>query len=909
MGPGEAIQIRSLNAISGDVAFLGIPNQRGVELAIADYGPIGGHDVTIGAGMDDLCSADGGQAAAQMIVADQDVVGVIGTSCSGAATAASPLISAAGMVMISGSNTSPALTSDLAGTAGKNYHAGYYRTAHNDLYQGAAAASFALDVLGVSTAAAIHDGDPYTEGLATAFADAFKAGGGTITGFTAVNKGDSDMVPVLTEVAAGTPELLFFPIFQPEGDFIIQQVLTVSGLGDTVMMAADGLLNSNYMALPETEGMYFSGPDVRYGANYNQATGQTGDAFLAAYEAEWGEAPAAPFWAHSYDATTLLLDAIAAASYDDGGTLVIDRAGVREHLNAVTDYSGIIGLISCDAFGDCGSQKITVIGHADSGDVAASNANVVYEYAPGGSSLGEGNLVVPAPRPVFGGTLRVAVEAETDGLNPTVNRFAVSAYQMAGAVFESLTAWDQTGTAVPYLAESITSSDNLMDWDVTLRPGIMFHDGTPVTSEAILLAFQRQLADPLISLALKPMFPVDDPDTDEYELAEIIDDLTVRFHMSRPTASFSSYLVGQLGIVVSPTWLRAAMEDPTLNQAPVGTGPFRFDSRVQDQMTRFVRNDDYWNGDVYLDAVEFYIYTDSEIAADAMSVGDLDVVATSNVDAILSLRDQDGLTLIEDDTGEEGFGMLNTSKAPFNDIRARKALTYATARQDYLEFIGQGILRPADTWFTPEHPFHNPDVVQEADTPDLATPLVADYCTELPENCTDGKINMEFQFSGPSVIQERIYDILSDGWSDHFNITKEMLLQDDHITQVAFGLYDWVTWRQMGVPDPDVDALWLICEAISVLSLNWPRYCDPARDDLLFAQRASTDDDVRAEIWKEVVQMVNQDYTYIIFNHTLWSNAFAPRVKNVCGPESPDGVALMCTVNGSNGVGHLWMEE
>jgi hypothetical protein len=47
----------------------------------------------------------------------------------------------------------------------------------------------------------------------------------------------------------------------------------------------------------------------------------------------------------------------------------------------VTDYSGIIGLITCDAFGDCGSQKITVIGHGDSGDVSASNANVVYEYA------------------------------------------------------------------------------------------------------------------------------------------------------------------------------------------------------------------------------------------------------------------------------------------------------------------------------------------------------------------------------------------------------------------------------------------------------------------------------------------------------------------------------------------------
>ncbi len=382
---GEAIQIRSLNAISGDVAFLGIPNENGIRMAVEDYGQIHGFDVEVGTGLDDLCSADGGQAAAQMIVADQDVVGVIGTSCSGAATAASPLISAAGMVMISGSNTSPALTSDLAGTAGKNYHAGYYRTAHNDLYQGAAAASFAIDVLGVSTAAAIHDGDPYTNGLAQAFADAFEAAGGTITGFTAVNKGDTDMVPVLTEIAAGSPEMLFFPIFQPEGDFIVQQVRGVSGMETTILMAADGLLNSNYMALEETEGMYFSGPDIRYGANTNQSTGKTADSFLAAYTEEWGEDPAAPFWAHSYDATTLLLDAIAAASYDDGGTLVIDRAGVREFLNSVTDYSGIIGLITCDAFGDCGSQKITVIGHADSTDVSASNANVVYEYAPGGS--------------------------------------------------------------------------------------------------------------------------------------------------------------------------------------------------------------------------------------------------------------------------------------------------------------------------------------------------------------------------------------------------------------------------------------------------------------------------------------------------------------------------------------------
>ena len=378
---GEDIQIRSLNAITGDVAFLGIPNQRGVEQAIADFGDIHGFSVTIGTGLDDLCSADGGQAAAQTIVADDDVVGVIGTSCSGAATAASPLISAAGMVMISPSNTSPALTSDLAGTAGDNYHAGYYRTAHNDLFQGAAMAKFVYEDLGVSAAAAIHDGDPYTQGLAQAFADAFEGLGGTVTGFTGVNKEDTDMVPVLTEIAAGSPGALFFPIFQPAGDMVADQAPGVSGLEGTILLGADGLQVQSFMELPQADGMYLSGPDLRYGDNTNQSTGVTAAQFLADYEANNGNAPEARFWAHSYDATTILLEAIKAESYVDGDDLVVDRAGVREYLDNLSGYEGIIGTLSCDDFGDCGAARITVVQN-NSADFQGSLENVVFEFAP-----------------------------------------------------------------------------------------------------------------------------------------------------------------------------------------------------------------------------------------------------------------------------------------------------------------------------------------------------------------------------------------------------------------------------------------------------------------------------------------------------------------------------------------------
>ncbi|MCH2443762.1 MAG: BMP family ABC transporter substrate-binding protein, partial [Acidimicrobiales bacterium] len=79
-------------------------------------------------------------------------------------------------------------------------------------------------------------------------------------------------------------------------------------------------------------------------------------------------------------------DAISAASYDDGGTLVIDRAGVREYLNSIAGYSGIIGVLTCDDFGDCGSQRISVIQHNDSSDWQAGTANVVFTYNPASSA-------------------------------------------------------------------------------------------------------------------------------------------------------------------------------------------------------------------------------------------------------------------------------------------------------------------------------------------------------------------------------------------------------------------------------------------------------------------------------------------------------------------------------------------
>ena len=182
--------------------------------------------------------------------------------------------------------------------------------------------------------------------------------------------------------------------------------------------------------------------------------------------------------------------------------------------------------------------------------------------------------------------------------------------------------------------------------------------------------------------------------------------------------------------------------------------------------------------------------------------------------------------------------------------------------------------------------------------PEMAAPLVAEYCGDNPDNCADGKINMEFQYSGPSVLQDRIFDVLSAGFEPYFNVTKDMLLQDDHITQTAIGMFDFLTWRQMGARNPDGDGVWIVCDAIGVLSLNWPRYCSPERDEILYGARGNTDRDAVVQAWKDIAVNVQESYTYVMFTHTLWNATYAPNVRGMCDGGYPDGSTYYCRGTG-----------
>jgi branched-chain amino acid transport system substrate-binding protein len=352
----DPILIGSLQALSGVMAADGSCNLRTAELAVADR-------------------KEGGATAASMIVADPQIAGIIGPTCSGAAASAMKVVAEAGLVMISGSSTAPSLTS-VGGEPGVDWQPGFLRTSQNDALSGRAAATFAFEVLGVTQAATINDGDPYTRGLTDTFEQVFTELGGEVVLSAAVNKGDTDMGPVLTAVIRSGTELLFFPVFRPEGDYIVLQAREMGDLEDVTLMNAEGLYQSAFVdEVGEAGGgLHLVIPTA--------PESQARDAFVSRYEAAYGEAPTTVYYAHMYDAANLLLNAIeAVAVLEKDGTLHIGRQALRETLYGTAGYQGLTGSLNCDEYGDCGVARFQVLRLDDpAAGLEGLAANVVYTW-------------------------------------------------------------------------------------------------------------------------------------------------------------------------------------------------------------------------------------------------------------------------------------------------------------------------------------------------------------------------------------------------------------------------------------------------------------------------------------------------------------------------------------------------
>jgi branched-chain amino acid transport system substrate-binding protein len=351
--PSESVHIACWFVVAGPDASLGTDTKRGVEIAMEDKGgKVLGFPLKLTV-QDTGCNAEGGQAAATKLAADPTIVAAIGSTCSSEARPGVPILWKAGIATVSPSATSPDLTDPTK--RGREFD-GFLRTAHNDKVQGAVAAEFAWKQLKAKRAATIHDGSIYAEKLQAIFAETFKKLGGTITSQEAVAPTDTDMRPVLTKIATGKPEFIYYPVFIAAGGHITRQVKEVKGLEKVALMGADGIFSPDfYKAAGEAAvGMYHSSPDFSaFGSGYKT--------FLERHQKKYGEKPIAPFHAHAYDASMMIFAAIEkVAKKGPDGTLSIGRRALRDALYATKNFKGLTGNLTCDKYGDCADPRIAI---------------------------------------------------------------------------------------------------------------------------------------------------------------------------------------------------------------------------------------------------------------------------------------------------------------------------------------------------------------------------------------------------------------------------------------------------------------------------------------------------------------------------------------------------------------------
>ena len=375
IAPGESVKIGVIQDLSGGASVFGRVQLNSINLALEHRSRrVLGRPIELQI-EDEICSEEGGKNSVFKILSDPQVVAILGTTCSGAAASASKIMSEAGLVMISGVNSAPGLTS-IRGDRGSDQYPGYFRISSNDSLRGSAAAKFAIEELGITRAATIDDGDAYTRGSTEIFSRDFTRLGGEIVLNARIDKGDTDMKPVLTSVVNSRAELLYFPLFAGEGVQIVRQMNEMDELKDIKKICASPMLVESVIASmgSDAAGMYGTASTIPEGPDYEE--------LIKNYKGRYGEKPASSGASAAYDSVNILLDAIEKISViDEDGTIYIGRQELRDTLYSTKNYKGTTGILSCDQFGDCGLSTIKIERFDSSPDDENKiELKVVYEY-------------------------------------------------------------------------------------------------------------------------------------------------------------------------------------------------------------------------------------------------------------------------------------------------------------------------------------------------------------------------------------------------------------------------------------------------------------------------------------------------------------------------------------------------
>lgn len=321
--------------------------------------------------------------------------------------------------------------------------------------------------------------------------------------------------------------------------------------------------------------------------------------------------------------------------------------------------------------------------------------------------------------------LEIAVPASPAGLDPHITTAFATFEVINGTIYEGLTAIDQDLTVIPGLAESWTISPDGKTYTFKLRSGVQFHDGSAMTADDVVASIKRVQSKDIASPLASRVAMVDS--------ATAADPQTVVLTLNEPSAP----LLGSLAtIAIVPKAMEA--DKDTLQKAPDGTGPFKFEEWQPNSFIELARNDAYWGGAAKLDGLKFNIVPESATRQVGLVNGQFSLLPDLDPATAAQLKDKPGIKL--DETLELAYTMvgMNVSKPPFDNEKARQALNYALNRGEIIQaaLFGAGVpagpLSPAlKAWAvdTGQFPCYQTD-------PQKAKDLLAEAGLTLPVEVT-----------------------------------------------------------------------------------------------------------------------------------------------------------------------------
>src|SRR5215467_13443114 len=301
-------------------------------------------------------------------------------------------------------------------------------------------------------------------------------------------------------------------------------------------------------------------------------------------------------------------------------------------------------------------------------------------------------LSAPAARPAFaqsGGSLVIGLDQEPPTLDPHASPSAVT-YQIIASVTENLLYRGPDGKLVPWLAESWTPSKDGRSVTFKLRRDVKFHDGTPFNADAVKFNFDR-IVDPKFKAGGARAALAG------YAGSKVLDEYSVQVTFETPYAPFLNAAATGVLSMVSPKAVRESGD--LVHTRPIGSGPFMIKEYVAKDHTTMVRNPAYtrkapWSdrsGPAHLDAVVWKFIPEAGTRVTTLESGETQGIYLVPAQSLPRLEKNSGVRIEKMPwPGVPRIWLLNITKAPFDDVRVRRAVNYAIDKEAFLATVYKG---------------------------------------------------------------------------------------------------------------------------------------------------------------------------------------------------------------------------